>query len=38
MKQNVWEFVRKENGSYAVFHDGNLLFDAIHEEPAEGHF
>jgi hypothetical protein len=37
MKQNLWQFVSLENRSFAVFHDGNLLFDAISEERAEGH-
>jgi hypothetical protein len=38
MKNNVWEFVRNENGSYAVFHNGKLLADAIPEERREDEF
>ncbi len=38
MKQNVWEFLRKEDGSYAVFHDGKLLSDSIPEERRESEF
>jgi len=38
MKQNVWEFVRKENGSYTVFNNGKLLSDAIPKERWEDEF
>ena len=38
MKINVWEFLRNENGSYAVFHNGKLLSDAIPEERREAEF
>jgi len=38
MKQNVWEFVRNQNGSYAVFHNGKLLSDGISEERREDEF
>ncbi len=37
-KPNVWEFVRNENGSYAVFQNGKLLADAIPEERREDEF
>jgi hypothetical protein len=35
MKQNVWEFLRKHDGTYAVSHGGNLLSDSIPEERLE---
>jgi hypothetical protein len=38
MKQNVWEFLRREDGSYAVFHNGKLLSDSIPEEKRESEF
>ena len=37
-KPNVWEFVRNENGSYAVFQNGKLLADAIPEQRREDEF
>jgi hypothetical protein len=38
MKRNVWEFVRNQNGSYAVFQNGKLLSDGIPEERREDEF
>ena len=38
MPQNVWEFVRKEDGTYAVSHNGTLLKDGIPEEHREDEF
>ena len=38
MKQNVWEFVRNEDGSYAVVHNGKLLSDCIPEKYREKEF
>jgi len=38
MKNNVWEFVRNENGNCAVFHNGKPLADAIPEERREDEF
>jgi hypothetical protein len=35
MKQNVWEFIREEDGSYAVFRKGKLLCDSIPEKYLE---
>ena len=32
MKQNLWEFVRREDGTYAVFHKGQLLRESIPEK------
>jgi hypothetical protein len=32
MKQNNWEFLRKPDGTYAVFHNGTLLSDSIPEK------
>ena len=29
MKQNIWEFLRESDGTYAVYHNGNLLSDSI---------
>ena len=29
MKQNIWEFRRKADGTYSVSHDGKLLSDSI---------
>ena len=29
---NVWEFLKKPDGTYAVIHDGNLLSDSIAEK------
>jgi hypothetical protein len=33
MGRNIWKFLRREDGTYAVFHRGNLLADGI---PAAG--
>jgi hypothetical protein len=38
MGQNVWEFVRRDDGSYAVLHNGKLLADSIPEEWKENEF
>jgi len=38
MKQNVWEFLRREDGTYAVIHNGSLLSDSIPEKWLEGEF
>ncbi|HMF91803.1 MAG TPA: hypothetical protein VKL40_14250 [Candidatus Angelobacter sp.] len=38
MKQNEWEFLRRENGTYAVIHNGKLLADSIPEEWREREF
>jgi hypothetical protein len=38
MKKTVWEFVRNEDGSYAVFKDGKLLSHSIPEEKRESEF
>ncbi len=35
MKQNIWEFLRKENGTYAVIHNGELQSDSISKERLE---
>jgi len=32
MKQNVWEFLRRPDGTYAVSHNGTLLSDSIPEK------
>jgi hypothetical protein len=29
MKPNIWEFLRKPDGTFAVFHNGELLSDSI---------
>jgi hypothetical protein len=29
MKGNVWEVVRKEDGTFEMFHNGRLLHDSI---------
>lgn len=31
MKQNIWEFLRKSDGTYAVYHNSNVLSDSIPE-------
>jgi hypothetical protein len=31
MKRNIWEFLRKSDGTYAVSHNGKLLSDSIPE-------
>jgi len=31
MKQNTWEFVRDDDGTYSVFHRGELLRGSIPE-------
>jgi hypothetical protein len=38
MNQNVREFLSREDGSYAVFHNGKLLADGIPEESRESEF
>jgi hypothetical protein len=38
MNQNKWEFVRREDGCYSVFHNGRLLSDGIAEESQENEF
>jgi len=38
MKQDVWEFVRREDGRYAVYHNGKLLSDSIPENWRESEF
>ncbi len=38
MKQNIWEFLRNEDGSYSVFHNGKRLSDSISEESRESEF
>jgi hypothetical protein len=32
MKHNIWEFLRKADGTYSVTHDGKLLADSIPEK------
>jgi hypothetical protein len=31
-KGNVWKFVKRENGTYAVIHNGLILLDSIPED------
>ena len=31
MKSNIWEFLRRPDGTYAVSHNGKLLSDSISE-------
>ncbi len=38
MKQNIWEFLRKADGTYAVVHNGELLSDSIPEKSRENEF
>jgi hypothetical protein len=38
MKPNVWRFVKKNDGTYSVFHQGVLLADNIREEDRERQF
>ena len=33
--ENIWEFLRRQDGTYAVSHGGNLLSDSIPEERLE---
>lgn len=35
IKPNVWEFVRGQDGTYAVFQNGQVLSDFISEEALE---
>jgi hypothetical protein len=35
MKHNIWEFLRKQDGTYSVSHEGSLLSDSIPEERFE---
>jgi hypothetical protein len=37
-KQSTWEFVKRQNGSYAVFRNGELLADSIPEKWRESEF
>lgn len=37
-EQDVWVFLRREDGSYAVFHQGRLLADSIPEHRREEEF
>ena len=37
MKPDVWEFVRSEDGTYAVFHQGKQLCNEIPEEWFDEH-
>lgn len=37
-KGNVWEFVKKENGTYAVIHNGLVLLDSIPEQERDHAF
>jgi hypothetical protein len=32
MKRNIWEFLRKPDGTYAVSYNGKLLSDSIPEQ------
>lgn len=32
MKQNIWEFLRSPDGTFAISHNGSLLSDAILEK------
>jgi hypothetical protein len=32
MKGNVWEIVRKQDGSFDIFHKGELLHDSIPDQ------
>lgn len=32
MKQNIWEFLRGQDGTYAVSHNGEVLSDFISED------
>jgi hypothetical protein len=32
MKSNMWEFLRKPDGTYAVSHNGKILSDCIAEQ------
>lgn len=38
MGRNIWKFLRIEDGTYAVFHRGNLLADGIPEKWREEEF
>lgn len=38
MGQNVWKFVRLEDGTYAVYHRGNRLAEGIPAEWREEEF
>ena len=35
MKQNIWEFLRRQDGKYDVSHNGEVLSDSISEECLE---
>jgi len=32
MKKNIWEFLRKTDGTYSITHNGELLSDSIPEK------
>jgi hypothetical protein len=38
MERNLWDFLRRDDGTYAVFHNGKLLSDGIAEEKREDEF
>jgi hypothetical protein len=38
MGQNVWKFLRLEDGTYAVYHRGDRLAEGIHAEWREEQF
>ena len=37
-KQNIWKFLKRDDGTYAVFHQGILLSDRIPEAEREREF
>jgi hypothetical protein len=37
-RRDVWEFLKREDGSYAVFRNSKLLSDSISEEKRESEF
>jgi hypothetical protein len=38
MNQNIWEFLRRQDGTYAVSHNGKVLSDSISEDALEQEF
>lgn len=38
MKESVWEFVRRADGTYAVIHNGKLVSDCIPEQRRQSEF
>ena len=38
MKQNIWEFSRKADGTYSVIHNGQLASESIPEKSRESEF